>query len=246
MKCPGQDPRYWTDDVVSDVPCPNCGRAVEFFRDESSARCPHCGHRFRNPNLDLACAQWCAYAEECLGYAPDRLQEKSPPSSGPGALASRLIGAVKEAYEARQDRLAHALLVFQHAKELVSKEGGDPRVVLAAALLLEIDRETSRETGPADKTEETGPLPLAQILRHMRLDDATIEQVGRIVAAFGRRARLDSPEFAVVRDADLLARLTERRDRFDRLPEQIEHQLSTQTAKQRARALFKTRPDRSQ
>jgi hypothetical protein len=28
--------------------------------------CPGCGAKVRNPNLDLGCAEWCKYAEECL------------------------------------------------------------------------------------------------------------------------------------------------------------------------------------
>ena len=239
MRCPGQDPRYWTEDVVSDVPCPECGRAVEFFKDETSARCPGCGHKFRNPNLDLACAQWCAFAEECLGYAPDR---EAPPTSGPGALASRLIQAVKEVFEENPQRLAHALLVFQHAKELLSKEGGDPRVVLAAALLLDVDAADPPPAAEAP-TSGTKPSTAAKILRGMKLDDETIDQACSLLAACRSGEQLDTTEFALVRDADLLARLTERRGLFDQLPSAIQRDLRTQTARKRARGLFGTTPD---
>lgn len=229
MRCPGQDPRYWTEDVVSDIPCPECGRSVEFFRDETTARCPGCGHKFRNPKLDLACAQWCAFAEQCLGYAPER--EAPSPTAGPGALASRLIQAVKETFEENPQGLAHALLVFQHAKELVSKEGGDPRVVLAAALLLGVDAADPPASGEAKSSA-------AGILRGLKLDEEVVDQACGLLAACRNGEALDTTEFALVRDADLLARLTERRGLFDRLPPAMERDLKTQSAKQRARALF--------
>lgn len=69
MKCPGQDTRFWDRDAVYDVSCPSCGRLVEFFKDDTIRRCPGCGYRFRNPKLDLGCAEWCPHAEQCLGGA---------------------------------------------------------------------------------------------------------------------------------------------------------------------------------
>lgn len=253
MKCPGQDPRYWTGDVVSDVPCPHCGQSVEFFRDESSARCPRCGNRFRNPNLDLACAQWCAYAEQCLGYAPERSAAATTARGPQDALAGRLIRAAKEAFERDPNRLAHSLLVFQHARELLSKEGGDPRVVLAAGLLLEGEKgdRSNLCKAPFGPSRPIGPVPffhagsaagetprLVEILRGAGLDEQTVGRVAAILDALRQRGDLDTPEFAVVCDADLLARLTARRDRFDRLPDQLERQLKTPAGRQRARAMF--------
>jgi endogenous inhibitor of DNA gyrase (YacG/DUF329 family) len=61
---------YWSRDAIYDVPCPSCGKAVEFFKDDAIRRCRHCGYRFRNPHLDLGCAEWCPYAEQCLGQLP--------------------------------------------------------------------------------------------------------------------------------------------------------------------------------
>ena len=135
MRCPGQDWSYWTGEVAFEAPCPKCNAAVEFFKDETSGRCASCGHRFRNPRVSFDCAKWCSFAEECLGFVPDR-QETSDP--GQGALAGRLIRAIKDELDTQQGRIAKALAVFRQASELLSKEGGDPRIILAAALLLEI------------------------------------------------------------------------------------------------------------
>ena len=67
LKCPGQDSRNWTPEDVFDVKCSSCGGDVEFFKTDVSRRCPECGHRVINPDLDLACAEWCPHAELCLG-----------------------------------------------------------------------------------------------------------------------------------------------------------------------------------
>ena len=69
MKCPGQDPAFWGRDAIFEVPCPACGGAVEFFKDDAMRRCPACGVRLHNPKLDLGCAEWCPYADKCVGDA---------------------------------------------------------------------------------------------------------------------------------------------------------------------------------
>ena len=74
LGCPGQDKRFWKPEDVYEVPCPNCKNKVEFWKDDLFRRCRKCGHRFRNPKLNLGCAEWCKFANECLG--PDIIQKK--------------------------------------------------------------------------------------------------------------------------------------------------------------------------
>ena len=86
MKCPGQDKRYWTDEDVFEVPCPACGALVEFFRTDTTRRCHKCKYRFKNPELDLGCAEWCAYAKQCLatvGNLPQDVPSPVMPDSCP-------------------------------------------------------------------------------------------------------------------------------------------------------------------
>ncbi len=66
MQCPGQDRRYWTKEDVFEASCPACQALVEFFRTDTTRRCPVCGFRFKNPRLNLGCVEWCAYGERCL------------------------------------------------------------------------------------------------------------------------------------------------------------------------------------
>ena len=66
-KCPGQQNKRDLDSVL--VPCPDCGRLVEFFTDEPKRTC-RCGHTMLREALPK-CADWCPAAAECLGEAVD-------------------------------------------------------------------------------------------------------------------------------------------------------------------------------
>ena len=73
-KCPGQQNKRDLDSVL--VPCPDCGRLVEFFTDEPKRTC-RCGHTMLREALPK-CADWCPAAAECLGEAVDirQLQDR--------------------------------------------------------------------------------------------------------------------------------------------------------------------------
>ena len=231
MRCPGQDTRYWQGDAAFEVPCPKCGRSVELFKDESSARCTQCGHRFGNPRLDLQCAQWCAHAKECLGFLPD---DPAAANLGEGALASLLLRAVKEAFPDDQTRITRALVVFGHTKELASKEGGDPRVILAAALLRDVD--------PSPQDPVSAPAPVQRprhILQEIGLPEDVIEQACQTIDQLRSGQPSDTIAWKVVHDAYRLADMASE-DYSD--PEQVENiiakQLTTEAARQRARRFF--------
>jgi len=66
-KCPGQTTARNLDSVL--VPCPACGRIVEFFTDEPRRRC-RCGKLLLRESLPQ-CADWCPAAAQCLGEAID-------------------------------------------------------------------------------------------------------------------------------------------------------------------------------
>ena len=48
-----------------------CKNSIEFWKDEPILFCPGCKKEVRNPRLDLACAEWCKFADECLGILPE-------------------------------------------------------------------------------------------------------------------------------------------------------------------------------
>jgi hypothetical protein len=208
MKCPGQDRRYWKGDMAFDVPCPQCGAMVELFRDESTGRCPRCSNRFPNPGADFGCAQWCALANECLGYAPQRQA-----ATAERPLAARVIQAVAEAFKHNQTPMVRALKVFQYAKELAVVEGGDPCVVLTAALLLEIDSDQPGSDSDAISAVRQNaidaPLPKTrEILQHIGLTDDTAAGVCQIIEGLRTGTCRDTLEFNIVSDSVQLVALS--------------------------------------
>jgi hypothetical protein len=241
MKCPGQDTRYWGDDAAFEVPCPKCGHSVEIFKDESSAKCTGCEHRFRNPKVDLKCAEWCAYAKECLGFAVSTVKSAN---LGEGALASRLIQVVKEEFAEDQPRITQALIAFQHAKELASSEGGDPRVVMAAVLLLDIGRRNSDEEKSAAGIEGGVHADLARpkrILNEIGVKGPTARQICRTIEACRQGADLDTIESRVVSDSYALTDLSSRRTdaKVADIDEFVDNRLTTDAAARRAQNLFR-------
>lgn len=75
VRCPGQDMRFWKPEDIFEAPCPRCGGAIEFWKDESSRKCRGCGQVARNPRIDLGCAEWCKFADQCLGLAPRKASD---------------------------------------------------------------------------------------------------------------------------------------------------------------------------
>lgn len=67
VRCPGQNTQFWGPGDVFEVRCSGCGKGLEFFKDDSQRRCPHCGRLVFNPRMNFACAQWCPSAKDCLG-----------------------------------------------------------------------------------------------------------------------------------------------------------------------------------
>jgi hypothetical protein len=206
MKCPGQDRGYWKADAVFEIPCPQCGVPVELFKDEATGHCPRCDCRFANPGVEIGCAAWCALAQECLGVAPQPQAFMRPE----GALAARLIHALEERFQSDRPRFARTLKVFQFAKSLVAKQGGDPRVVLAAALLLElVIRRSPSASAPGGSAEGSvsGAAEARRLLKQNGVDEETSQRIDDILTSYCGGLELDTPEFRVVCEAARMADL---------------------------------------
>ena len=240
MMCPGQDTRFWTPDDIFEVPCQACETPVEFFKTDVFRRCSKCGKRVQNPKVSLGCAQWCAYAKECLGFDPKEVQLAD---SEEVSLVDRLADAVKEEFDGDEERITHSLLVLDRAQDLLRWEEGDPRVVLAAALLHDIGiREAERKHGSSagEHQEAEGPPIAERILEEIGMDDATVEHVCSIVGSHHSAGDIDTPEFRIVWDAD---RLEEAPDGFahygdDRLKGIIDRVFRTGAGKRQAYRQF--------
>ena len=103
MKCPGQDSRYWKPGSIFEADCPECGKIVEFFKDDTTRKCNHCGHRFANPKLDFGCAAYCKFADQCIGTLPAEMLAKRD-----DLLKDRIAIEMKKYFGKDFKRIGHA------------------------------------------------------------------------------------------------------------------------------------------
>jgi len=240
QRCPGQDTRYWRPEDVSEVECGGCGEVVEFFKTDGSRRCPGCGLRVVNPAVGLGCAQWCDHARACLGFDPAAAGAEG---EGAQSVADALIEEVKAAFGEDRRRIAHALRVLDYAERMLAREGGEARVVIAAALMHDIGIKRAEEVhgSPAARFQEIEGPPIArEILSRLGLGEEAIEHVCRIVGSHHSAGDIDTPEFRIVWDADWLVNIPEEfpdagHDEMKRL---IDGVFRTETGAQMARALL--------
>jgi endogenous inhibitor of DNA gyrase (YacG/DUF329 family) len=189
VRCPGQDQRFWKPKDIFEVSCPDCGRAVEFFRDEPVLKCPGCGRTVVNSRLDLGCAEWCKYAEQCLGVSTIRSIK---------TVRDKLIARMRDIFGQDEKRINHALRVLDYAEQIGAAEGGDPLVIRAAAILHDIgihEAERKYNSTAGQYQEIEGP-PIAEpILKENDVDPAQIEHICRIVANHHSARDIDTLEF---------------------------------------------------
>src|SRR4030065_972405 len=122
FRCPGQDQRFWKPEDIFEMQCPDCGQLVEFFKDEPKLKCRNCGHIVVNPKIDLGCAEWCQYAEQCLDVVAVKKAN---------IIRNKLINEMKAVFGADQKRIDHALAVLDYAEQIQAGEGGEPFIVKA-------------------------------------------------------------------------------------------------------------------
>jgi hypothetical protein len=221
MKCPGQDSRYWKPGAIFEAKCPQCGHAVEFFKDDTTRLCKHCGHRFLNPDMDFGCASYCRYAEQCLGsLSPELLAQRE------NLLKERVAVEVKKRLANDFQRIGHAMRTARYAEQLGKAEAADLPVILSAAYLYRIGSDANQAVAMA-----------REILSTLGAADELVERVCAVVAGPASAGKA-SPEMKVVHDADLIAGLDEKKaaegiDR-NRLKTTTEDLLQTQSGRELA------------
>jgi HD superfamily phosphodiesterase len=240
MKCPGQDTQYWKPGAIFEVNCPECGGAVEFFKDDTTRKCPACGHRFINPKMDFGCASYCQYAEQCLGDLPPELLAQKE-----DLLKDRVAVEMKRYFKTDFKRIGHATRVARYAERIGKFESGNLAVILPAAYLHDIGIvEAQRRHGsPAPEFQEKeGPAVARAILERLGARQEIVEEVCDIVGRHHHPAADDGVNFKAVYDADRIANLEEAQKKEplnkDKLEQVIEERLLTPSAKEEARSIL--------
>jgi hypothetical protein len=220
MKCPGQDTLYWKPGAIYEVPCPECGASVEFFKDDTARKCPKCRHRFVNPNLDFGCAAYCQYAEQCIGTLPEEflLQKED-------LLKDRVAIEMKRYFRGDFKRIGHATRVARYAERIGRAEGSNPAVVLCAAYLHDIgivEAEKKHGSSEASYQEQEGPAVAREILERLGAKPPLVEEVCDIVGHHHHPRAEETLNFKVLYDADWIANLEDQKKRKRLAPEKIE------------------------
>ena len=203
VKCPGQDQRYWKPEDIFEVKCPGCDHAIEFFKDEPKLKCRKCGQMVKNPKIDLGCAEWCQYGEQCLGVSGTKRASY---------MRDRLIYEMKKVFGEDQKRIDHALAVLCFAEKIQAQEGGDPLIVRASAILHDIgihEAERKHDSTAGKYQEIEGPPIAKEILKRYNLDVEAIEHICKIIANHHTLNDFDSTEFRIILDADWLVNIPE-------------------------------------
>ncbi len=205
MKCPGQDSRYWKPDSIFEARCPNCGKTVEFFKDDTTRKCDHCGHRFANPKMDFGCAAYCKFAAQCLGTLPPELLARRE-----DLLKDRIAIEMKKYFGRDFKRIGHAVRVARHAEKIGLQEGANMAVVLASAYLHDIGiHEAERKHGStAGRYQEAEGPPIARrIMEKLGASKPLIEEVCDIIGHHHHPRDEETLNFKILYDADLIANI---------------------------------------
>ncbi len=155
-KCPGQDTRYWSPEDIREEECPHCGGTMEFWKTDVKLRCQHCGNKVTNPNFDLGCAQWCSFAEYCLGDVAKGYRQ-------PETVKDLLMD---EAYHLiEKEQISELQDLMETAEETATKEKEEVLPVLAGVFLkyLEIHCGKKKMQSVINKLEGSAKLPSRSI-----------------------------------------------------------------------------------
>jgi DNA-directed RNA polymerase subunit RPC12/RpoP len=197
MKCPGQDTQYWKPGAIFEYNCPKCGVQVEFFKDDTSRKCSHCGHRFVNPKMDFGCAAYCQYAEQCIGdLPPEVLAQKDD------LLKDRVAVEMKRHFKTDFKKIGRATRIARYAERIGMREGGSLAVILSAAYLHNIE---TCEAAAASVPSSGGASIARSILEKLGAQEPMIAEVMAVIAHRGQPTAEDAVAVRVVHDAALLA-----------------------------------------
>jgi len=154
-----------------------------------------------NPKIDLGCAEWCQYAEQCLGVSIVKNLR---------VMRDKLIEEMKNVFGDDKKRIEHALAVLDYAEQIQNGESSDPLIVRAAAILHDIGiREAEHKYGSSagNYQEVEGPPIAEEILKKFDISAEAVERICRIIANHHSAKDIDTIEFRVVWDADWLVNI---------------------------------------
>jgi hypothetical protein len=186
---------------------------MEFFKDESRRKCPHCRESVLNPRMDFGCAVHCSYARQCFGDLPPELIKEREEM-----FKDRVAVEVKRRLRTDFKRIARSARVARYAERILHHEAAEPAIVLTAAYLSVFS--------PFNDPQGAGDTPelneVRDILQSLGAEDAMTQEVADIVARLQSEDGAESSNLAIVHDAVVLASLKERSKKDGIAPDQLQ------------------------
>jgi len=204
MRCPGQDSRYWKHDAIFDTKCPHCGTEIEFFKDQTTAKCKGCGKQIINPKMDFGCASYCQYAEQCMGELPPELL-----AGRDDLLKDRVAIRMKMHFRKDFKNVGRATKVARFAGKIAPEEKANPAIVLCAAYLHNIGAKGDENPDP-EKLEQEAVRLGREILENLRAKEEMTTQVLGILDHLFHPGSDESLDFKCVHDAMTIFELQEK------------------------------------
>ncbi len=207
MKCPGQDMQYWDSGAIFEASCPKCEHQVEFYKDDTTRKCGHCGHRFVNPKMDFGCAAYCKYAEQCLGTLPEEFI-----GSQDNLLKDKVAVEIKRFYKTDFKLISRVSRIAHHAERIGKEEGGNLGIILCAAYLNDIGSSRAEEKYDSQEPEiiKRESLEIAtDILTRLGANEQVLEEVCRLLKTHNTEEAENVRENMILSDAQRTALLEE-------------------------------------
>lgn len=207
MKCPGQDMQYWESDAIFEVDCPECSQPVEFYKDDTTRKCSHCGHRFVNPKMDFGCAAYCKFAEQCLGTLPEEFI-----GSQDNLLKDKVAVEIKRFYKTDFKKISRVSRIAHHAEKIGKAEGANMGIILCAAYLNETGQKKSMENGQGGSPEsiKNESISIAtDILSKLGAKPEVLDEVCRLIQIHNTDESKNVSESMILSDAQQIAQLEE-------------------------------------
>ena len=240
MKCPGQDTQYWKPGAIFEAKCPECGKPVEFFKDDPTRKCGNCGHRFVNPEMDFGCAAYCPFADQCVGELPPEIIAQRQ-----DLLKDRVAVEMKRYFKTDFRRIGHATRVARYAERIGKEEGGNMAVILIAAYLHDIgipESEKKYNSSAAKYQEIEGPPVARSIMEKLNAPEELMAEVCDIISRHHHPKDEETVNFKVVYDADLITNLEEslknKETDVERIQKIIDTAFLTPAGKEQARKVL--------
>lgn len=236
ISCPGA--KAFKQPEPQDIRCPFCDYELEMWTDEIKVKCPHCKKTVTRKQAP-SCLDWCKYARECVGDAlfKDYMQNKRI------VIKEFLLKELEAHFGNDSKRINHAKRVMHYANELLQKEPGDWHIVIPASILHDVGIKAAEEKygSSAGRYQEIeGPAIARNILLKAGFKKADIDQICEIIGHHHSPGKINSQNFKVLYDADMLVNLKEEVGLQDKLKlkEIIKRAFLTEAAKKLAAGIY--------